>query len=99
MTPLPVPEGVLVEQAWLSPKLAVSPAVAQGDLRLVEIKVRSRVLTARVYDGSPPLACSLTSPAHLPPSCSTFTYQTPPPRLPPSSFRSARRRAKTSSAI
>ena len=46
MTPLPVPEGVLVEQAWLSPKLAVSPAVAQGDLRLLEIKVSTEAIPA-----------------------------------------------------
>lgn len=41
MTPLPLAEGVPVEQAWLSPTLAVSPPISQGDLRLVEIKVRS----------------------------------------------------------
>lgn len=40
VTPLPAPANIPADQAWLHPLLPESPAIAQGDLRLVEVKVR-----------------------------------------------------------
>ncbi|ORY83569.1 hypothetical protein BCR35DRAFT_303447 [Leucosporidium creatinivorum] len=41
LTPLPTPPNVSVDQAWLHPVLPDSPAVAEGDLYLAEIKLDS----------------------------------------------------------
>ena len=44
VTALPAPDGVPVDQAWLHPALPDSPAIAQGDLRVAEIHVRSSLV-------------------------------------------------------
>nr|CRX79075.1 hypothetical protein ls5930a1_00122 [Leucosporidium scottii] len=41
LTPLPTPPNIPVGQAWLHPVLPDSPAVAEGDLSLVEVKLDS----------------------------------------------------------
>ncbi|KAM0748079.1 hypothetical protein T439DRAFT_328065 [Meredithblackwellia eburnea MCA 4105] len=48
ITPLPAPPNVPVQEAWLHPTLPDSPAVSQGDLRLVEIKVNEARLVQSV---------------------------------------------------
>jgi len=39
VTPLPSPAGVSIDQAWLHPVLPDNPAVGQGDIKEVQIKV------------------------------------------------------------
>ncbi|BGP33874.1 hypothetical protein JCM10296v2_005680 [Rhodotorula toruloides] len=41
ITPLPTPEDIPVDQAWLHPVLPDNPSVAKGDLRLADIQLAS----------------------------------------------------------
>lgn len=96
ITPLPAPAHIAVDQAWLHPTLPASPAIAQGDLRLVEIRVCSYPRSGSdAEDGMLiPAFLSSTAFASRPRFFSTSTR--PAPLLHPtrSSFNSVRLRAK-----
>ena len=99
ITPHPAPTHVPVHAAWLYPTLPESPAVAQGDLRLVEIRVRSiSSLCPLTSTADEKITNSSTTTSDRRAPCCTSTSPTRPRHRLQSSCDSARRRARTSSA-